>query len=373
MDSGRGIEVVRSAEVGPGGVRAATERAARLLAEGRLVVLPTETLYGVFAAETDEGRSRLAGLMGTETAGGAAWHTGSVQAALDMLGVDEPVHAWLMRRLLPGPVTVARGPSGPAVRVVDEPIAARTLALVEERGGRALACAAAGRSAAGDLGDGADIGRLAARGVVFDALDAAGVGLMIDAGRTRHAKVSTLVRLEPGGGHTVVREGAVPARAIERRLVRSVLFVCTGNTCRSPMAEALARSQLADEPWGSRVRVGSAGVSAASGSAMTREARTALRGAGVEPAAHRSRPLTESLVRESDEIYAMTVSHLAAIEAAFPSARGRVFLLDPDGADVPDPIGGAQSVYDSTCAVLRELVRRRLASGTPGQMAGRSR
>ena len=145
-----------------------------------------------------------------------------------------------------------------------------------------------------------------------------------------------------------------------RKIERVVLFVCTGNTCRSPMAEALARDFLARSRSPVPTRVVSAGVAAAGGEPMTREAREVLREMKVEPGHHKSHDLSRDQIKDAEVIYGMTKAHVQAILAMAPFAAGKVFALDPDGKDVPDPIGGSPEDYRSTARRLKELVERRL-------------
>lgn len=127
------------------------------------------------------------------------------------------------------------------------------------------------------------------------------------------------------------------------------------------MAEAIATSLLADAPQTRSItEVGSAGVGAAEGEQTTFEAVQALNRLGVPPTAKRSRALTRDLIVQADAIFGMTRSHVRAILALTPDARGKVELLDPDGEDIPDPIGGDQSVYTQAAERIRRAIQRRI-------------
>lgn len=132
---------------------------------------------------------------------------------------------------------------------------------------------------------------------------------------------------------------------------RSVLFVCTGNTCRSPLAERLCKRLLADrlgcEPGELESRgfvVQSAGVMAFPGDEASPPAARVAAEMGAELADHRSRPITPELLAGATDVIAMTADHLARLLYRFPDVGPTPELLCEAG-DVPDPIGGSLDEY----------------------------
>ncbi|MFH5804263.1 low molecular weight protein arginine phosphatase [Alienimonas sp. DA493] len=156
----------------------------------------------------------------------------------------------------------------------------------------------------------------------------------------------TLVRLDEDGRWEVLVEGTVTQQDLAARQGETIVFVCTGNTCRSPLAEALLRNRLKDAV-GPDVRVVSAGLSAAYGAAASPESVDLARQAGADLSSHRSQPLTEELLDAADRVLCMTAGHRAAILRHRPDVSHRVTLLDPAGGDIPDPIGGGMADYEA--------------------------
>jgi protein-tyrosine phosphatase len=155
-----------------------------------------------------------------------------------------------------------------------------------------------------------------------------------------------------------------------------VLFVCTGNTCRSPMAETVFRHLVAerlgcrpDEIEQHGMVVASAGIAAWGGGKASTGAIEAMQEQGADLSGHESQPLTENLVRQADVIWTMTASHRTTILAQFPESGGRVAMLSTDRLDVIDPIGGTLETYRKCAAQIRKHLADRLDT-LDGQLSG---
>jgi protein-tyrosine phosphatase len=162
----------------------------------------------------------------------------------------------------------------------------------------------------------------------------------------------TVIQLDGKNGWQVELEGVVTEENLERLANEVIVFVCTGNTCRSPMAEALFRDMLvkklgceANELSDRGFFVTSAGLAAAFGAPASLESVDLMDHQGIDLTSHESQPLTERLLEHADFVYTMTRGHRDAILSSRPDLADRVQVLARDSSDVPDPIGGGIEEY----------------------------
>jgi protein-tyrosine phosphatase len=358
---------VRNAE----DMRDVVHRAVQALAEGRLVAFPTETVYGLAANALDERAvERLLEVKGRQKGHPLPLAIKSADEALDYVPDLCPLAQRLARRCWPGPVTLVVDDAHPesllrqlppsvqaaitpettiGLRVPGYQVLLETLRLLAgpltltsaNLTGQPEACNAQEVVAA--LGDKVD--------------------LVLDDGPCRFGQPSSVVRVWPDR-FQVLRAGVVPEKTLKRLASFLLVFVCTGNTCRSPMAEVFARHMFAarlgcapDEIEEHGVLVTSAGIAAMMGGRATSEAIDVMKEYGYDLSRHDTQPLTEQLVRNADLILTMTRAHREAIVAQWPGAAERTLLVTADGEDVCDPIGGPVERYRRCAAQLETEIR----------------
>ncbi len=142
---------------------------------------------------------------------------------------------------------------------------------------------------------------------------------------------------------------------------KRVLFICTGNTCRSPMAEGLFRKLVAEKP--DYEVLGSAGVSAYPGDKISPETAAVLKQQSADLPEFRSRAVTADLLENATHVFAMTESHLDMLVHAFPDYAEKCNLVcdfisfnGKVGVDVPDPIGQGPRAYNAVAQVFEHAL-----------------
>lgn len=352
--------------------------AAAALADGGLVAFPTETVYGVAAVATPEALAKLDALKGDRARKPFTVHIGDPARAADYASDPSPLARRLMTKGWPGPLTLvldARADANSALGKLD----ARARSAIVHDGTVGLRCpdhhVAAMLLESVSMPVVATSANRAGQRPPRDANDVAAalsgaVDVILDGGPSTYAKPSTVVRVR-ADDYELLREGVYDARTIRRLATYNMLFVCTGNTCRSPMAEGLARKWIADrfgcapddiEAHG--YSVGSAGAFASDGAPASPHAVTALLERGVDIAGHQSRALQREQVTRADVIYGLTQDHVDAVDRLVAAAGGKTQRLDPE-RDIPDPIGHDLDVYREAADAIEKALVRRLQEHLP--------
>ncbi|MFT7540331.1 MAG: L-threonylcarbamoyladenylate synthase [Gammaproteobacteria bacterium] len=352
--------------------RVLRKRIQALLEGSQVIALPTETVYGLAVRADDPvALERLRELKGRAAEQPLTWHVGSREVVQEFQGLI-PLAARLAERYWPGPLTlVLKGvPSGLAhvaqrgwvgVRLPAH-LGTSTLCKDSEF---PLVATSANRSGEPPATDAAQVLETFPRGL----------GLILDGGPCRLSEPSGVLRVGPGH-FELLREGLLPIEDLRRTAGRRIAFVCTGNTCRSPMAEGIARrvlekrlglvgdsavadasaTQIADFGF----QVSSMGVFAGPGAPVSSHSVDVLAEEGIDISSHTSSPAIPEEVLALDEVYGLTRSHVDALRSNLPPGKGKqVQLLDPEGRDIPDPIGAPRNEYARTRDAIRAAIERR--------------
>ncbi|PIQ87779.1 MAG: threonylcarbamoyl-AMP synthase [Candidatus Omnitrophica bacterium CG11_big_fil_rev_8_21_14_0_20_43_6] len=328
-------------------------KAAKLLAGGGLVIIPTETVYGIAAnALNKKALNRL-----YEIKNRPKDKPFSILIAqkyrVGEFAKDVSRAAYkLIYKFWPGPLTlvlksVGQGKVG--LRMPDDEIA---LKIIRESA-IPLVCPSANIS---------DQPAPANFEQAIKALDGL-VDLALDAGQAAVGRESTVVDLTTESLQ-ILRSGAIKDEEIMAAVnSKTVLFVCTGNSCRSVMAAAYLKQLLAKQKR-TDIQVSSAGMMALEGMGVSKETEEVLANERIDVSQHRAQRVTKELVDQSDIILAMEDIHEQKILQFAPEVKNRLFLLkefakiNDSNLNIPDPVGGTFEFYQNTFLTIKDAVER---------------
>jgi L-threonylcarbamoyladenylate synthase len=353
------------------GYRDLIRRAARVLVNRGLVVFPTDTVYGVAARGDDEEAVRRLRRVKRRTDDRPfTVHMGRREELGRYVPTPGGVGRRLARKGWPGPLTLLFAVPDVGATAIAEELGRTAAARLYHEGVIGLRCPDEPR--ARDLLNEAGVPVFAASANVSNRppprtaqealqdLDGQ-VDLVLDGGPTRWATPSTIVQVE-GPRWRIIRQGVHDERALTRMASLNILFVCTGNTCRSPMAAAMFRRMLSERLGGGKgaleahaITVTSAGVAAGTGSAASDLAGQAMAERGIDLSGHCSQPLRVELINQSDSIFVMTQSHFDTVVQMSPPAKKRCRLACHQ--DVEDPLGGDRQRYEAVADQLESCLR----------------
>ena len=351
------------------------KEAASVVDAGGLVAFPTETVYGIACRTREDSFAKIDNLKGRDPAKSYTLHIGQkseVSKYVPRIGLRA---GKLIKNLWPGPLTIVfelaqedlqkqRDNLGREVfeciyknntigiRCPDNPIATMLLQATQNH---IVAPSANTKGQPPAVNAEQVLAQLSGQ-----------IDLLLDAGPCKYKTSSTVVKIGKINIE-ILRPGAYSKEELETNSAIQFLFVCTGNTCRSPMAEGIFRKYLAeklqcniDQLNKIGYKVCSAGVMNISGAPASAEAIVACAAKGIDIKAHKNQELSKELIGNSDFIFAMEQLHKERIIALSPEAASKCFSLASDKG-ISDPIGHPQEFFNNCADMIEAAVKKRIS------------
>ncbi len=351
------------------------KKAAELIDNGELVAFPTETVYGIACRVRNDSLAKLNELKNRAADKYYTLHIASKSEVEKYVPSISLKAQKLIKSAWPGPLTIVfvlttfdintqkkllekqvfenlYQNSSIGIRCPDNPIATM---LLKETNSPVVAPSAniSGKPPAADAEQ--VISNFSGR-----------IAMLIDGGTCKYKKCSTVVKIEKQK-FQILREGVYSKADIEKLSQVKFLFVCTGNSCRSPMAAGLFSKYLAeklqcnlDQLEKIGYKVSSAGTMGVSGMSASTEAINACKAKSVDIEQHRSNALSQKAIEESDFIFVMCRTHSEQVISLVPKAVKKCRLLAKK-TEIADPIGQSQEIYNNCADVIEKAVKERIS------------
>lgn len=316
---------------------------------GKIVAFPTETVYGIGAAASKrEAVEKLYSIKGRDPAKPFAYHIGDWGQLIQLRVVRDAVFRYLAKKFWPGPVTLVVKTEGGERIGVRYPRSIPACTLITATGEPFFATSAnrSGETSPTTVGE------------VLKTLGGE-IDFVIDAGPCTFGQDSTVLDVTEKPVK-VLREGAeynAVCEAIQEiesgRVPRkTILLVCTGNSCRTPMAAGIVKRDLRRRHLENEIEITTCGVLARDGSTATAEAVYVMKNREIDITGHRAAACRRDAVEDSDLILAMSKDHYDFLIGLVPHVASKIRVLN-----IPDPIGMGIQSYETTVDLLEKKIK----------------
>lgn len=328
------------------------EEIKKIFFKGGIVALPTETVYGLgVLASCKEAVERLYEVKRRDRNKPFSLCVANKKEALDLFSLLPPYGFRLAERFWPGPLTIVfyekKGEKKIGVRVP----AHKTLVEILKELKEPICLPSANISGEKE----------AVTSWQVEEIFSEDIDLLVEAEPPQYNKASTVVDLtfHP---FKILREGVIPQKEIIETFIRKrILFVCTGNTCRSPLAQFLLKKYLSQIVpfFEKRYEILSCGIIASEGASLSEEIKKILKEYENLEAEHFARKIDKEILLSSDLIFVMEKKHKEFITNLEPLLESRVFLLGkflPQEQEIPDPIGKPFEFHLEVYNLIKEAI-----------------